>query len=213
MSVDTGFFQPSWNSLRGSSCKSRGRRSRRFTGAYWVGAGPRLASSVVQHYYAVISHLDPSMLSLAHEGHAAYRDRFELVFRHRAEKPNNLWQADHTQFDVLIIDANGKPARPWLTTVLDDYSRAIAGYTIFLGAMVCSTDQVLEEALEGAMNKLCRHEKAFQEFRDDGGSAYLFIGIFGPQNFGLEFTPNLLGQLSDLGIEIGLDIYPGAPTD
>lgn len=38
------------------------------------------------------------------------------------------------QPDALIIGANGKPDRPWLTAVMDDYSRAICGYTVFTGA-------------------------------------------------------------------------------
>jgi len=40
---------------------------------------------------------------------------------------------DHTLLDVQILDAKQQPARPWLTVVLDDYSRAVAGYTVFLG--------------------------------------------------------------------------------
>lgn len=49
-------------------------------------------------------------------------------------RPNQIWQADHTQLDILINGANGKPDRPWLTTVMDDYSRALCGYTVFTGA-------------------------------------------------------------------------------
>lgn len=82
----------------------------------------------------VVSALDPSMLCLVHEGPTAYRDRYELIHRHQAERPNAVWQADHTQLDLLILDADGKPARPWLTIVQDDYSRAVAGYCVFLGA-------------------------------------------------------------------------------
>ena len=84
--------------------------------------------------HAIASALDPALVTLAHEGHAAYRDRFALIYRHRAERPNATWQADHTQLDILILDANGQPKRPWLTTVIDDYSRIVAGYTVFLGA-------------------------------------------------------------------------------
>ncbi len=84
--------------------------------------------------YAVVRALDPALLCLTHEGAAAYRDRFELIHRHRAERPNDVWQADHTPLDLLILDANGAPARPWLTVVLDDHSRAVAGYCVFLGA-------------------------------------------------------------------------------
>ena len=84
--------------------------------------------------YDIVRQLDPAMVTLAQKGPAAYRDRYELIYRHRAEQPNALWQADHTQLDVLILDANGAVVRPWLTTIIDDYSRALAGYTVFLGA-------------------------------------------------------------------------------
>jgi len=84
--------------------------------------------------HAIIAALNPGLVTLAQDGPAAFRDRFELVHRHRAELPNALWQADHTLLDLLILDEAGKPARPWLTTVVDDHSRAIAGYTVFLGA-------------------------------------------------------------------------------
>lgn len=45
-----------------------------------------------------------------------------------------LWQADHTQLDILVIDADGSIVRPWLTTVIDDHSRVVAGYMVFVGA-------------------------------------------------------------------------------
>lgn len=83
---------------------------------------------------AVIAAIDPGLRTLAQHGDAAYRDRFELVYRRTADAPNDQWQADHTLLDVMILDAKQQPARPWLTVVLDDYSRAAAGYTPFLGA-------------------------------------------------------------------------------
>ncbi|MGP9684123.1 Mu transposase C-terminal domain-containing protein [Brachybacterium sp. AOP3-A1-3] len=83
---------------------------------------------------SIVQALDPGMVTLALEGPASYRDRHELVFRHRAERPNALWQADHTELNILIKDPSGRPSRPWLTTVMDDYSRAICGYMVFEGA-------------------------------------------------------------------------------
>lgn len=82
----------------------------------------------------IVRALDPALVTLALEGSAAYRDRHELVFRYRAERPNATWQADHTELDILITGAGGAPERPWLTTVIDDYSRAICGYMLFTGA-------------------------------------------------------------------------------
>ena len=84
--------------------------------------------------YGTLAKLDPGVVMLAHDGAAAFRDHYELVHRHRAAAPNAVWQADHTMLDVLIVDEKGKPARPWLTTVIDDHSRAVAGYMVFVGA-------------------------------------------------------------------------------
>jgi putative transposase len=84
--------------------------------------------------HAIVRDLDPALMTLAHEGQTAFRNRHELIHRHRAASPNTLWQADHTMLDILVLDANGKPARPWLSVILDDYSRAVAGYMVFLGA-------------------------------------------------------------------------------
>jgi putative transposase len=78
--------------------------------------------------------LDPALVTLALEGPVSYRDKHELVFRRRAEHPNQTWQSDHTELDIFIVGTDGKPDRPWLTTVMDDYSRAICGYMVFTGA-------------------------------------------------------------------------------
>jgi putative transposase len=83
---------------------------------------------------AVVSAIDPGLRTIALEGDAAYRDRFELVYRRTAGRANEQWQCDHTELDIEIVDTAGARARPWLTVVLDDYSRAVAGYTVFTGA-------------------------------------------------------------------------------
>lgn len=92
---------------------------------------PTVSYSTVR---SITSTMDPGMLTLAHQGPAAYRDQYELVWRRRAKAPNTVWQADHTQLDLLVRDSDGKPIRPWLTTILDDHSRAICGYMVFTGA-------------------------------------------------------------------------------
>lgn len=82
----------------------------------------------------IVHALDPALLTLALDGPTSYRDRYELILRRRAERPNQIWQADHTELDILILGTDGTPDRPWLTAVMDDYSRAICGYTVFTGA-------------------------------------------------------------------------------
>jgi len=96
----------------------------------------------------IVDRIDPSMLTLAHDGPVAYRDEYELVWRHAAEHPNDLWQADHTELDILVTDPGGRPARPWLTVVEDDCSRAVCGYFVFLGApSALNTGLALRQAI------------------------------------------------------------------
>lgn len=96
----------------------------------------------------IVAAIEPAMMTLAHEGAVAFRDKYELVHRHRAARPNATWQADHTQLDILILDARCKPVRPWLTTVVDDFSRAVAGYMVMLSApSALNTSLALRQAI------------------------------------------------------------------
>ena len=79
---------------------------------------------------------------------AAYRDRHELVHRRDANAPNEMWQADHTMLDVLVLDARGDPVRPWLTVVMDDHSRAVMGYMLTTDApSAANTALALHQAI------------------------------------------------------------------
>jgi putative transposase len=47
------------------------------------------------------------------------------------EYSNHVWQCDHTRADVLLVDQYGELlGRPWLTTVIDTYSRCIMGINL-----------------------------------------------------------------------------------
>ena len=78
--------------------------------------------------YDLIRELPESLRTLAHRGPKVYGELFDLVHRREALKPNAVWQVDHAQLDILLIGEDGTATRPWLTIVIDDYSRAIAGY-------------------------------------------------------------------------------------
>lgn len=44
------------------------------------------------------------------------------------EWSNQVWQCDHTKVDVLVVDQSGAVlGRPWLTMVIDTYSRCLMG--------------------------------------------------------------------------------------
>src|SRR5262249_40570881 len=83
--------------------------------------------------YEIVRALDPALVTLAQEGTKAYSQSFDLLHRREAEAPNAIWQADHTQLDIFIDDA-GQAKKPWLTVILDDYSRAVAGYAVSFSA-------------------------------------------------------------------------------
>jgi putative transposase len=83
---------------------------------------------------AVVRQVPADLLTLAREGTKAYGAAFDLVYRREAERPNAIWQADHTLLDLLVKREGDTPAQPWLTVILDDYSRAVAGYFLFFEA-------------------------------------------------------------------------------
>lgn len=57
------------------------------------------------------------------------------------EWSNQVWQCDHTKVDVLLVDQSGELlGRPWLTIVVDTYSRCLMG--IHLGFDVPSAQVV-----------------------------------------------------------------------
>lgn len=84
--------------------------------------------------YRIIRHIaqkiDPALLLLAHEGSKAYNQQYELIYRREASAPNKIWQADHTPLDIVLLDETGESRKPWLTIIIDDYSRVISGYFI-----------------------------------------------------------------------------------
>lgn len=84
--------------------------------------------------YTLVRRLDPALVSLAHEGPRVYRERFDLLYRREAGRANEIWQADHTPLDLWVLDERQRPARPWFTVILDDYSRAVAGFALSLHA-------------------------------------------------------------------------------
>lgn len=55
------------------------------------------------------------------------RDGREL----EVEGSNDVWQCDHTRLDIRLVDDYGVLDRPWLTIIIDSYSRCVMG--LYLG--------------------------------------------------------------------------------
>lgn len=82
----------------------------------------------------IVLGLNKGLVTLAHDGSKEYGEKFDLVFRREANRPNQIWQADHTLLDCWILDEDNKAARPWLSIILDDFSRSICAYFLSFGA-------------------------------------------------------------------------------
>jgi putative transposase len=98
--------------------------------------------------YAIVRQLSPALTTLAHRGTKVYKQRFDLLHRREADAPNTMWQADHCLLDILLLREGHAPTKPWLTVVLDDYSRALAGYFLTFDApSALNTSLALRQAI------------------------------------------------------------------
>jgi len=96
----------------------------------------------------IIKDLSPSLVTLAHEGAVEYREEFDLLYRRESSHANAMWQADHCELPILLLDEAGKTDKPWLTAIEDDYSRMIVGYRFsFQPSTALTTALALRQAI------------------------------------------------------------------
>ncbi|WP_249871616.1 Mu transposase C-terminal domain-containing protein [Oceanobacillus saliphilus] len=139
--------------------------------------------------YAISKSLSPGLKKLAYEGKKEYQNTYDLIHRREANYPNEIWQADHTPLDIIVLNEKGKPERPWLTIILDDYSRAVAGYFLtFQDPSAIQTSLVLHQAIWRKRNPDWQICGIPEKFYTDHGS---------------DFTSNHLEQVAiDLKINL-----------
>ena len=53
---------------------------------------------------AIVAGIDPGLRTLAHDGAKAYQETYDLLYRREASRANEMWQADHTPLDILLLD-------------------------------------------------------------------------------------------------------------
>lgn len=108
---------------------------------------------------------------------------------------NQVWQCDHTRADVLLVDQHGKLlVRPWLTTVIDSYSRCIMGINLGFDA---PSSQVVALALRHAIlpKRYGAEYKLNCEWGTYGTPQYLFT------DGGKDFRSN---HLAEIGVQLGM---------
>ncbi len=107
---------------------------------------------------------------------------------------NQVWQCDHTLADVLLVDKHGELlGRPWLTTVIDSYSRCIIGVNLGFDA---TSSQVVALALRHAIlpKRYGDDYKLHCEWETYGTPEYLFT------DGGKDFRSN---HLTEIGTQLG----------
>ncbi len=89
------------------------------------------------NYYTVrkvIKNIPKDMNVLAKYGDKAYENLYEVIMRRESRHPNEMWQDDHSLLSIKVQLDNGKEDFPWLTIIMDDFSRCIMGFSLFIGA-------------------------------------------------------------------------------
>jgi putative transposase len=147
--------------------------------------------------HRIVRQIDPALTTLAHEGAKAYQEAFDLIYRHQASAPNAVWQADHSLLPILVLNEHGKLAKPWLTIMLDDYSRGVPGYHLgFESPTALHTALTLHQAI---------WRKADPRWHLCGIPAHFYT------DHGSDFTSQHLDQVAaDLKMELVFS-WPGQP--
>ncbi|MFD1935525.1 hypothetical protein ACFSKW_29045 [Nonomuraea mangrovi] len=92
----------------------------------WTGATP-LALRTLQEAFA--RQLTPAERAAWIRGEEGRRQASVYLTRPRSLR-NHTWEADHKQLPIVVLPPRGPALKPWLTTVVDDGTRALLGWTL-----------------------------------------------------------------------------------
>jgi putative transposase len=151
-----------------------------------------------------IANLDPYLVDEARLGKHAAKKKHRaatgvLLVSHILER----WEIDHTPLDVLLVDEETGLVigRPFMTVVVDKFSRMVMGYLLHLAAPNTeSVLRVIERAIRPKADLLQRFPKVKNEWRAHGMPARIV-----PDNAAEFHADDLAEGFDDLGIEI---LYP-----
>lgn len=96
----------------------------------------------------IIHSIPGDLKMLGTQGSKAYKQKYDLIHIRSAQRPNEIWQADHVLIDIEVINDQNKLQKPWLTIIIDDCSRSICGYELsFLSPSSQKTSLCLRHAI------------------------------------------------------------------
>ncbi|MNJ35377.1 Transposon Tn7 transposition protein TnsB [compost metagenome] len=157
----------------------------------------------VRRYLAT---LDPYLVDEARLGkHAAKQKHRTAIGILRVHEILERWEIDHTQLDVQLVDETTGLCigRPYLTIVMDRFSRMVMGYLLHLSAPNTETVlRVIERAIRPKAELLTRFPKVRNEWWARGLPTRIV-----PDNAAEFHAGDLIMGFNELGIEV---MYPAS---
>lgn len=129
--------------------------------------------------YRAVKRLDPYEVCLAREGKRIADERFRA--NKQGPRPTRVLErveCDHTRLDVMVVDPGTRLplGRPWLTTIIDVYSKMILGfYLSFHAPGAVSVLQCLLHAIRPKMYVKKDYPEVEQEWLAYGLPEWLFV--------------------------------------
>lgn len=105
-----------------------GARVPAFLVAGWAGAPPVSRATL---YRAFAREMTIGERAMWREGEDGLR-RAQVYMTRPAVGRNVMWEMDHKNLPVLVLPPRGPAVTPWLTTIVDDGTRALVGWAIAL---------------------------------------------------------------------------------
>lgn len=94
----------------------------------WRGAPPVAMRTLQRAFRRELTAAEAAAWAEGEEGQRAAGVYLTRPVGHR----NQVWEMDHKQLPILVMPPRGAACCPWLTTVVDDATRALAGWAIAL---------------------------------------------------------------------------------
>lgn len=94
----------------------------------WTNAKPLALRTLQEAFSRQLTPAERACWTTGQEGR-----RQVSVYLTRPRSPrNHTWEADHKQLPIVVLPPRGPALKPWLTTVVDDGTRALLGWALAL---------------------------------------------------------------------------------
>jgi putative transposase len=130
---------------------------------------------------------------------------------------NQVWELDHKELPILLLPRRGRAVKPWLTSVVDDGTRALLGWAITLTPSTATVLSALRMALThdptrgpfGAVPAAARVDRGL-EFAAQAVTDALAALCVDPNRLP-GYTPHRKGKIERLHLTIEQTLLSGLP--